>query len=530
MESDFFVCGILGIILGDEIPDFPVYASLKVLENAKNRGDDGSGLLFFGKKSYFIAKWNGTAKSIPKDIKDKLTYTGKQNIFSVLGHTRYGTNSNLNECNIHPVYAKKNNCFVALVMNGEVSFTKRWFEHASKNGVEVHGTNDTANIAAKLCVELEKKPLKKALIDLYKNLFPFGGFTILGVIINKKNKKHFFYMKDGLRPLYSAKISNSFFYFSETSHVTGLPAENIKEVQAGEIGIYSFPSKTLSKIDLSSVLKGTIKKALCPFEIAYFQKHTSRLNGNTMNSIRKEFGAKLAEEFPPKDNHTISWVPKSGISATQGYYEKAVEMGKHCEFKQIIMRKKKSEQKEERSFLGARSKSLNKRLKKKFEINLHETKNSDIILIDDSIVRGSVSAWLTGMLKKAKAKNVFFLSAWPPMISSCKAGIDMPKEQLIAPKILPPAKIIEDKKKLEKELEKSAIVKGIGKIRFDKIKFISQKSMSLILKKHLKGKICMGCFNLKYNYVCDDNKENIPEWLKEFIKKNKVEIPEQIKI
>ena len=521
------MCGILGMIVGNEVPDFPVYAGLKILENARNRGDDGAGLFILNKDSISVEKWAGTALDIPKKTKDNLYSHSEKGVLSVLGHARYGTHSTLSKCNTHPITAKKGSTSVSITMNGEISFTERWNREAKAAGIEIEGDNDTANIAGKICTDLIRtSSLVKTLSSLYKNCFPFGGFTILGIAVSGR-EKFFFYLRDGIRPLFRAKVSDSVFYFSETSHVSGLPAEAIEEVPAGEIGIYSFSSKSLNKTDLSSVLKGIYRKALCPFELAYFQNHSSRLDGHTMNSIRKEFGMQLAEEFPPKNSQTISWVPKSGISATQGYYEKSVEQGIHSEFKQVIMRKKPSEEKGERSFLGSRSNSLSTRLARKFKINRHEAKNADLILIDDSIVRGSVSGWLSKMLKKARAKKVTFLSAWPPMVGGCKAGIDMTEKQLLSERIMGTEKARDNKQLFEHRLTEEFELPEIGRVKFDRAGFISKEGMKKILETHLQGKMCTGCFSHEYNYIHSGNLSSPPKWLEKFIEENGVEAPEE---
>jgi amidophosphoribosyltransferase len=524
-------CGVAALV--SEHPEHYVSSStlLYVLENAKNRGDDGTGILLYRPNRMLIKKWLGTAKDMPGEIASELKRSPTANSAMVaLGHARYATYSVINLANNHPVLATYGTSHkLALVMNGEISFTERWLSEASKHGIDLHGSDvDTAHCAAKILLEvLRTQSFASALLEFFKQAYPFGGFTILGLYASPKHS-FFFYMRDGLRPLYTAKSAATRLFFSETSHVNGLPVTNIKEVKPCEIGLFNLRTMKWRKLNACSKLKACYPKALCPFELAYFQNYNSRIDSVSIDMIRRGFGKALCQEHPPPNKAVISWVPRSGISATQGYFEQALLMGRDVEFKHVVSRRRKSEQRGERSFLGHRSMSLDKKLARKFQINSSEITADTILLIDDSIVRGNVSAWLAHMVEQAGAKRVVFMSAWPPMVGQCRAGVDINEDDLLALGFLPAEHVVKHHELLEQKLSEGYNHKKFGFVKFTEVRYVSPKGVKRVFKKYLKGKLCTGCFERRYAYIHTKNLNNIPYWLKQFIKMNKVDLPQQV--
>ncbi|MCX6801883.1 MAG: hypothetical protein NT067_02100, partial [Candidatus Diapherotrites archaeon] len=364
----------------------------------------------------------------------------------------------------------------------------------------------------------------------YRQAFPFGGFTFLGVLCDA-DKKYFFYMRDGLRPLHFTKANGLLVFFSETSHANCLGVQEIVEINAGEAGFIEPLTLKWLKIDMNRELKGTASRGLCPFEVAYFQNYDSKIDGVTVDFVRREFGKALAREHPPNSGSIISWVPKSGISATQGYFEEALKNQGNIEFRQVITRMPDSRARGERSFLGYKSLSLQEKLSRKFKINSHDVKGEHVIVIDDSIVRGSVSQWIAKMLNAAKPKGLSFMAAWPPMVGECRAGIDIDREELIALRYFGAGEIVEDQQKLEKKLgECFACKKCKCKKLFDSVSYVSAGAVKEVFGKYLKGKVCTGCFEGNYSYIHAGNLERMPQWLREFVSENKVELPEEVRL
>ncbi len=524
-------CGVLGIVPGKG-KHVVLEKVLMLLNNMKNRGDDGTGIVFLKAEKMRLEKWAGNAGDIPRHTFDNLmnSVTARKPDV-VLGHARYATKGRINLENNHPVIASKGRARVALVMNGEISFTERWKEQAEREGIDLHGsTNDAAHCAGKiLSIYLNGRNMTRTLREFYKQAFPFGGFSFLGSLYDGK-KKYFFYLRDGLRPLHYAQVNGWLCFFSETSHLNGLGIHEIKEVKAGEAGFIEIKSGRKQKIDMNRALKGTASRALCPFELTYFQNYDSKVSGATIDSIRRGFGKVLAREHPPKPGSVISWVPKSGINATQGYFEEALKKQGRIEFRQAITRMPDSRERGERSFLGYKSLSLQEKLKRKFRINSYEVRGENLVIIDDSIVRGNVAMWIAGMLSESKPKSLALMAAWPPMVGECKAGIDLEREELIALKYLSRAEIVRGQEKLEKKMSECFMAGNKCEKAFDSVCYASIRGVKKVFSRYLKGKVCTGCFEGNYSYIHPGNARSVPTWLKDYIKKNRVEVPKDVSL
>jgi glutamine phosphoribosylpyrophosphate amidotransferase len=253
-----------------------------------------------------------------------------------------------------------------------------------------------------------------------------------------------------------------------------------------------------------------------------------------MDEIRTEFGKAACKEHPPPDGNErhrtiVTPIPKSGISAAYGYAEQALRDGRDVHLGAIVLRRSGGDT---RSFLGEGRSEIVKRLKRKFEINVQEAKDAVVINVDDSIVRGNVSAWITQMERKAGAKEVRFVSAWPPIIGPCYAGIAIdvgePLAELVAQH--DPQELAEDHRPLEEKLKEGYKHEEFGKTQFDDVGYVSPKAVTCILKRVIPGNFCTGCFSGEYNYINPLNIHGKPyryaEWLDEFIALNSVEMPE----
>ncbi|MCX6802268.1 MAG: hypothetical protein NT067_04105, partial [Candidatus Diapherotrites archaeon] len=230
-------CGVLGI-LPEKGQPVVLEKVLGLLDSMKNRGDDGTGLLFLKEKGRRLEKWAGNAQDIPEHTFDNLMNDETARMPEiVLGHARYATKGKIVLENNQPVIASKGSAMVALAMNGELSFTERWDSEAREKGIDLHkATNDAVHCAGKiLAIYLEKKDIAGTLKEFYAQAFHFGGFTFLGVLCDNE-KKYFFYIRDGLRPLHFMKASGLLVFFSETSHANCLGAQEIFEIKEGEAG------------------------------------------------------------------------------------------------------------------------------------------------------------------------------------------------------------------------------------------------------------------------------------------------------
>ncbi|MCI2424764.1 hypothetical protein LM599_01865 [Candidatus Acetothermia bacterium] len=538
------MCGIMGIV-GSENGSSHLSLALQVLEQLSNRGSDGTGLMVNRDQEFHIERWKGTAATIPAQGLHNLQRFAHDRVDLYLGHVRYATAGAATNENIHPAVAigrssgRKGSSRIAIVMNGEISFTARWRSTTADRGIDSGSAQtDSVDCAGRILSHYHSLgDLPAALVAFYKEAFPFGGFSILGSLVENK-KAYFFYLRDGLRPLYMAKAGSAYLFVSETAHLikVGIKRKNIVSIPPGEIGVSSLPSRSgkisgsdslpeFQILNVDSELAGTCKKGLCPFELAYLQHYTSLVGELTIDSIRKEFGRALCQVHSPQHGDLIAPVPRSGISAAEGYFAQASTEGISVQPSTAIVRLN-TNQPIERSFLGNGRAEIARRLQRKFAVNpAAVSKSNRLILIDDSIVRGDVCSYLGMAWQRNGGNGLSIRSAWPPIIAPCRAGIDIHAEDLLALKFSTAEEVLRDPAWLEERLSSGLTHEYFGTATNLELCYVRREKIHAILSTVLQGEICTGCFDLNYNYIHPGNRHDPPPFLVEYMARNNIEMP-----
>lgn len=483
------MCGVVGLIAPEQTQEeLAVELTLRLLHDSRNRGEDGSGFLiykrFISKDHTQVERWLGSAYEGPLTL--LRSFKSPQ---LILAHARYATAGRVSLENIHPAQVNCDNVKIYLVMNGEVSFTKRWRQAIE---FDYEGETDTTDCAARiLSFYLEHRDLNQALAEFYREAFPFGGFTILG-LLEDKGEAFFFYLRDGMRPLHRAQFRGFYLFTSETAPLTSLdiPLEDIMIIPPGEVGIYSFQDQDWIWMEMDQ------KRGECAFEVAYFQRPISILYGKSMNQIRMKLGKAVFEEHPPPERAIVTPVPKSGIGAAWGYAEAALKAGLKINLGGVILRKGSPT----RSFLGEDQSEIVKRLRAKFAIDPAQVKGRKIINIDDSVVRGNASAFVNQLERQVGAKEVHFIVAWPPIIGPCRAGIALRHDDPLVKNLeLEPLDVAKDHSVLEKILAEGYTHPEFGYTQFDSVGYLSIEAVHKILGELMRD-YCTGCFTNVYSY------------------------------
>ena len=357
-----------------------------------------------------------------KTVKDRglVTQIFKEEHFNVLkgdmaiGHTRYSTAGDDSILDAQPVFARYGLGEISIAHNGNLVNAKEIRDELIKIGAIFQSNMDTENLIH-LIAKNQKPTLKERIIDAVKKIK--GAFSL--VILSRTKM---FAIRDpfGFRPLSLGKIkSGGYIVASETCAFELVGAEYIRDIEPGEMVTFEN-----GKIKSEMIFKPTPKQ--CIFEYIYFARPDSNIFGKNVYSVRKQMGRELAKEMPV-DADMVVPVPDSGVAAALGYSE---ESG--IPFEMAIMRNHYVG----RTFIEPTQEIRDLKVKMKLSPIKHKIEGKKLVVIDDSIVRGTTSRRIVRMLKEAGAKEVHMRIASPATTGPCYYGVDTPtKEELIASKL-----------------------------------------------------------------------------------------------
>jgi len=398
-------CGVFGIF---DNKDAAALTALG-LHALQHRGQEGCGIVTFDGKSFFAERRLGLVGD--NFTKGKILEKLPGNY--AIGHNRYSTAGNNLIKNVQPFFADLHSGGISIAHNGNLSNALHLRKELVKNGSIFQTTSDTETI-----VQLIAKSKRSSIIDkIIDALFKIQGGYALTILTNKK----LIGIRDpfGIRPLVIGKLNKSYVLASETCAFDIIGAKFIREVQNGEIVI-------ITENGLESIKPfPKIKERPCIFEYIYFSRPDSIINNISVYEYRKRFGAELAKESHVESDLILP-VPDSGVPAAIGYSEeikKNVELG-------IIRNHYVG-----RTFIEPTQQIRSFGVKLKHNINKSLIKNKTLILIDDSLVRGTTSVKIIKMLYDSGAKEVHLRIASPPIKYPDYYGVDTPdKNELLASK------------------------------------------------------------------------------------------------
>ena len=396
-------CGIFGISNHEDAATL-VALGLHALQH---RGQEGCGIVSFDGKNYHSEKRQGLVGDHFTDLETLNRLPGN----FAIGHNRYSTTGETSLRNIQPFFADLYMGGLSVAHNGNLTNALILRESLVKDGAIFRTTSDTETIVQLLAKSKRDKFIEK-LID---TLFQIQGGYSLVLMTNKKLVG----VRDpfGIRPLVIGKLKNSYIFTSETCALDIVGATFVREVKNGEIVI-------VEDNKLKSIMPFPKHKARpCVFEYIYFARPDSLINNKCAYEYRKNLGKELAKEAD-LDADLVVPVPDSGVPAALGYAEysrKKFELG-------LIRNHYVG-----RTFIEP-SQSI-RSLGVKLKLNSTKTliQKKTIILIDDSLVRGTTCHKIVKMLYDSGAKEVHVRIACPEIIYPDFYGVDMPtKEELLA--------------------------------------------------------------------------------------------------
>ena len=400
------MCGIFGISGNKEASNL-TYLGLYALQH---RGQEGAGIVSSDGENIYEHKKLGY---VPDRFSERVLNSLVGDC--AIGHVRYSTTGENIKKNLQPFTVDFDLGTISVAHNGNLVNYKELKKELEEEGSVFQSTMDTEiflHLVAKekgKCVEERIKRAVSRCKGAYSLLFLFKGKLIA--------------VRDpyGFRPLVFGKLGGSFVFASETTSLDLIGATFEREVEPGEIITVEKGTIKIDHIELKKTIKN--RRLACVFEHIYFARPDSLLFGKKVYEVRKNLGRELAKLYKLKADMVVP-VPDSGVIAAMGFSEVS-----GIPFELVLVRNHYVG----RTFIQPQQSIRNFGVKVKLNPVKSFVKGKELIVIDDSIVRGTTSQKIIKMLKDAGASKVHMVISAPPTTGPCFYGIDTPtKAELIA--------------------------------------------------------------------------------------------------
>ena len=446
-------CGVFGIFGHPEAANL-TYLGLYALQH---RGQEGVGIVSYDGKKHHIEKGLGLVHDV---FHEENLNRLKGN--TAIGHVRYSTQGDDVLKNVQPLLVNIGNQWLALAHNGNLTNAVSLKRILEKSGTIFQTTSDT-EIILHLIARSQKDTFSERITDALKEVE--GAFSLLFL-----SQKELICVRDtyGFRPLVLGELKGASVVASETTAFDLMGAKCIREIEPGEMVIIS--EKGIKS--LKAFLK--TKTQHCIFEHIYFARPDSVVFGKNVYEMRVSFGKQLAKEHPAKADIVIP-VPDSGVPAAIGYSQ---ESG--IPFQMGIIRNHYIG----RTFIEPEQAIRNFGVKIKLNPIREVLEGKSIVMVDDSIIRGTTSKKIVQLLRQYGAKEVHVRVSAPPTIGPCFYGIDTPtKSELIA------------SSKDRQEIQHFLGVDSLG--------YLSLEGL-LQVEKNERSLFCTACFDDRYPILPKD--------------------------
>jgi amidophosphoribosyltransferase len=395
-------CGVFGIFGHPEAAKM-TYLGLYALQH---RGQESAGIVSTDEIELHVSKGMGLVQEIflPAVI-ERLPGA------AAIGHTRYSTAGDTTLTNAQPVVIDCNKGKLALAHNGNLTNALEWRRKLDRRGSIFQTTSDT-EVIVHLVARSTARSLLGAIADALNQVE--GAYSLLLL-----TRDEFYAIRDprGFRPLSLGRLGDAWVVASETCAFDLIDAEYIREIEPGEL-------LRISRSGVESIHFGPEKAhQYCIFEHVYFARPDSVVFGRPVNESRERLGKLLAREHPAEADLVVP-VPDSGVPAAIGY---ASESG--IPFRMALIRSHYIG----RTFIEPVQAIRDFGVKLKLNPVRRLLEGRRVVLVDDSIVRGTTSRKIVRLVREAGAIEVHVRISCPPTVSPCYYGIDTPtREELIA--------------------------------------------------------------------------------------------------
>lgn len=406
-------CGVFGIWSDDNsFVAEDIYYGLVALQH---RGQESAGIVVCDTKGPLGNVCIHKGMGLVSEIFDKHTLSNLRGNIGI-GHVRYSTTGESMIENAQPVFLNYLKGTLALAHNGNITNADEIRSSLIAQGATFHGTTDSEVIAYKIAMErMTSGSIEEAVKKVSKTLK--GGYALLMVSPQKLVG-----VRDplGLKPLCLGKREGCYMLASESAAIVSVGGEVIRDIEPGEVVTIS-EEGVVSDFTLKQK-----KQAHCIFEYIYFAREDSVMDGISVHGARIKGGAAMAKRFPVEAD-VVTGVPDSGIAAAVGFAEEAGIPFKLAFHKNSYVG---------RTFIKPTQKERQSAVQMKLSLIADVVKDKRVVLIDDSIVRGTTISNLIKTMRRAGAKEVHVRISSPPFLYPCYYGTDVPdNSELIANKL-----------------------------------------------------------------------------------------------
>jgi amidophosphoribosyltransferase len=401
-------CAVFGII-GQQHDDQTGLEAARLtfygLWALQHRGQESSGIASSDGSDIYRHSANGLVATVYRE-EDLEQLKGH----IAIGHNRYSTSGGNDECFNQPFVDYQNK--IAFAHNGNLPDTTKLEAFLTARGIKIKELNDTGMMAAAVSSYVDEG---LSLVEAIKQAYPlFTG--VFSAVAMDTNTLVAFRDQFGIRPLSLGAMNDGYVVASETCAFDTVGAKFLRDVEPGEL-----IAITQDGITSHQVIEGHQKLDI--FEMVYFSRPDSLLLGKRVDSVRRNFGRAMAEEFNISADIIVP-VPDSGIPAALGYSEAS-----GIPFEMALIKNRYIH----RTFIRPTEQLRARDLKMKLNPVIDTLKDQRVILVDDSIVRGTTMQHLVSMVFEAGAKEVHLLITCPPVRYPDFYGINTPKQsELIA--------------------------------------------------------------------------------------------------
>lgn len=444
-------CGIFGVFNHEEASLLTYYG----LHALQHRGQESAGICATDGKAFVHHRDMGLVTEVFNSTRiEQLTGT------LAIGHVRYSTTGESRLQNAQPLIFKYREGNLAIATNGNLVNANPIRRQLEKNGSIFQTTSDTeviAHLIARSTYDRIEDALQEAL-SMLKGAYALLVMTDDTLIVAQD--------PNGLRPLSMGRLGESYVFSSETCAFDAIGAEFVRDVEPGEMIVMN--ADGMRELRFTN----TSRRATCSFEFIYFARPDSDIDGINVHKARKRLGKHLATEYPVEAD-VVTGVPDSSISAAIGYAETTgipYELG-------LIKNRYIA-----RTFIQPSQEMRERGVKMKLSAVRRVVEGKRVVMIDDSIVRGTTSRHIVNLLRAAGATEVHVRISSPPVANPCFYGIDTShREDLVA---------------AQHSIEEIRLMIGA-----DSLAFLSQEGMLEAIGRDTsayKRGFCTACFDGEY--------------------------------